>query len=287
MKKFFKTLPNVTIILLVFSFISFIWGSDQKRLSGNFRNLEIVDLSESGNIADAEGKTVFVADTLKLEEYPKDTEMGVTAEGYVLIRTVEMYQYILTNDSVYKEFASYKGRNIEGRNREKYINPEFNCEVSSAVFFGKAVLENKGVVLNESYLNAFHTGDYTKVETVKTYPLDNLNLNGYKNCGEGYYTKANPDKWEIGDIRIKYTYIPESELKEISIFGVVKDGNIVPEDAPFAAVSNATQTVDGMLTANASTDHSSAANGLFVMGIIEIGIAVIAYVVSFIRKKKA
>ncbi len=281
MKKLFNALPTATIILLIFAIVSCIWGSDQKRMADVDDSLQFTDVSRISDNDAFESDGFFTTGAMKLICAPKDVDTGVTADGYVLARTVEMYQYAISGDSVVQSFSDSQRKDIEGKNGEKYVNPSFNNKLKTATFFGNVVMVDTGITVDETFLNElFESPDGYK--NLKS--MDNLKIKGYKNIGDGYYTNGDPDNWQVGDIRIKYTYLPVDAIKEATFCGKLDGDMITPEDAKFSSVSAGTKTEEDVKK-DFTSDHGSSADTMFTLAGIEGVIAALAYGLPKLKKK--
>lgn len=144
----------------------------------------------------------------------------------------------------------------------------------SAIFYGRATI-NDGIVVDESYL------DYliNDANTGSEYIVSDVKIPGYVKCDDGYFTKADPNNWKIGDIRIKFTYIPASELDEVSIVGLQDGDKITPNGAFTTRIDYPAMTVDE-INSELTGDPSSAARGMFLISGILLGVGVIVYFVK-------
>lgn len=282
MKKFLQSLPMATIVLVIFALISFVWGSDQKRMATVDENFEIIEINEKSNLAENEGKYVIITGTPKVIETPCDTLFGVKSDGYVLVRTVEMYQYTIMDDAVYKRFSNIQNGDIKGKHGESYVNPDFPADLKNAVFFGKMAVGQNEVPVSEDFIETIRTKQSSAGNEIELKNIDNLEIKGYKYCGDGYYTKADPDNWKIGDIRIRFSYLPADALEMVTAGGLLKNGTVTYEEQHFGYASDSVKSVPEVITETRG-EHGSAANGLFIIGVIEIVIAVIVF---FVKKRK-
>lgn len=285
MKEFIKKLPTVSIIFLIFAIISFIWGADQFRVSKENSSISIVSVDENSDLTENEGKNVCTSGKPVVVSNPVDTLTGVSADGYVLVRTVEMYQYNIQNDTVYKMFLEYQNDNIEGKNGELYENPVFPDNIKNAVFFADAKLENTGIRISESYLDALYNKESMVSDAVSCEKLENITVQGYKDCGDGYFTKADSQNWQIGDIRITYKYIPADSIESITICGMMKNGSITPENAAVSCVCDSVKSAQDIQSL-IKGDYDTAAKGLVFFGVVEVLIAVAAYFISASKQNK-
>lgn len=285
MKKFLQSLPMATIVLVIFALISFVWGSDQKRIATVDENVEIIEINEESDLAENEGKYVIVTGTPKVTEIPCDTLFGVKPDGYVLVRTVEMYQYTIIDDAVYKHFSNLQNEDIKGKHGESFVNPDFPSDLKNAVFFGKMAVGQNEVPVSEDFIETIRTKQSFVNDEIELKDIENLEINGYKSCGDGYYTKADPENWEIGDIRIKFSYLPSDALDTVTVGGILKNGVVTYEEQHFGYASDSVKSIPEIVTQTRG-EHGNAANGLYTVGIIEIIVAVIVFLIKKLKSKK-
>lgn len=285
MKKFLQSLPMATIVLVIFALISFVWGSDQKRMSTVDEKFELIEINEDSSLSENEGKYVIVTGTPKVTETPSDTFFGVKSDGYVLVRTVEMYQYTIIDDAVYKHFSTTQNQDIKGRHSEKYVNPDFPADLKNAVFFGKMAIGENEIPVSEDFIETIRTSQSSVSDKIELKTIENLEIKGYKSCGDGYYTKADPNNWQIGDIRIKFSYLPADALDKVTVGGLVKNGVVTYEEQHFGYASDSVKSIPDIITETRG-EHGSAAKGLFIIGVIEIAVAVIVFFVNKLKNKK-
>lgn len=285
MKKFLQSLPMASIVLIICALISFVWGADQKRMARDDDNIKIIEMNEESSIAQNEGEYVVFTGVPKVTETPTDTLFGVKANGYVLVRTVEMYQYIVVDDTVYKHFSDVQNSDIKGKNGESYVNPEFPADLKNAVFFGKMVVGPSEIPVSEDFIEAFRTKQSSVSDDVEMMLVEGLTLKGYKSCGSGYFTKADPDNWKIGDIRIRFSYLPADALDKVTVGGKLKNGVLTYEEEHFGYASDAVKSLPDILT-EIRGEYASASKGLNVLGVMELATAAIVFLVKKRKSKK-
>lgn len=79
------------------------WGAYQAKLGHDYQ-LDIVEINRIS--AENDNKIVYTTGKLEVDKPAKESDYDVTPseEPIVLKRTVEMYQYYISGDSVVKEF---------------------------------------------------------------------------------------------------------------------------------------------------------------------------------------
>lgn len=248
MKKIILKLPTATVVLIILAIFFGIWGADQMIANNRAGDLEIIAVEDGNALSENEGKNILTTGKLNILEAPVDKEFGVTANGLVLVRTVEMYQYYTFDDSVYKGFSNIQRDDIKGEKGEKYTNPDFPDEYKNAVFYSKAAIGNGGLIVDESLLDAISRKQSLVENLVDKVDVEDVKIKGFKPCEDGYYTNANPDDWQLGDIRIKYSYLPADAFNTVTAVGVQQDGKIIPKESYISCISDSEKTVDDILS---------------------------------------
>lgn len=295
MKKLFSKLPTATVVLLVISIIFFVWGGYQNKLSNAVENtLDVVPYSEQESSPD---KNVLVNDTLSLVNAPVDPLTNISAsEGYVLVRSVEMYQYFIESDTVYMQFFSSQQQNISGLNGEEYINPVFPDTIKNTVFLGDVKLKSTGLDLAPEYVLTF-ASDTVANRLYKYFDADysleslvierGLPIEGYTLWDIGYYT-GDTESPQIGDLRVVYYYLPCDSVKELTLIGKV-NGNTFggAEENDGEVMTDKTISVDGMKEVFYG-DYGSTAKAMLVIALVCLIIAIIILLKSLgVMGKKA
>lgn len=285
MKEFIKKVPTSSIILTIFAVVLVIWGIQQLSVTKSgaiFKDAVNVESSEYNN--ENEGGYICVNGKVNVNKAPVDSLTGITADGVILKRVVEMYQYTISDsDTVVKEYLPYQEQNIEGKSGESYENPLFPEDLTSAVIVSDAsVGEYK---LGNQFLSALETAENTYISKGCVFVDYEGELPEFENnhgikSAEGCYTNQKSDTPEIGDLRIVYQYMPKENLPEIAFFGVQKDGFIGAEGEGY--MSDTMKTAEEMKE-GIYGDFSNAGKGMFLLALIFEGIAVFGY---FRKNKK-
>ncbi len=249
-KKSLLNIPTASIILFSLFIFLLSWSVYQKHLytesAALFDNSDIsLSFSEAGD-----GDYVFLTGKPDIEINPTDRLLGVSADGYVLARNVEMYQYYISSDSLKEGFCSSQKAEVIYKNSDKYTNPVWPEGLESEVYYGKISIGPDKAVLGENFISAFRNGcRYFESEHNKE-KLTNLpavkNSYGLTPYSDGYYS-GDPDNPRLGDIRVTYEYIPVTSFNEISVLGVRSGNSLDAGDinfmADYAATPESTKTV--------------------------------------------
>lgn len=286
MKDFIRKVPTSSIVLVILTVFFVLWGVYQHSLA---KGAEIFDnavqLSKCEYSSENEGKFVCMNGRPELVKKSADPATGVEADGFVLIRNVEMYQYIIESDKVIKDFSSAQKENITGDGGEKYENPAFPEELQNAVFIGEAKLGEFEIspkfLVTMAEENPFMTKEYEYKE------IDNLpDLKGKMNLkvSDGYYTDGDPENPQIGDIRVSYSYLPVSEIDSLTLFGVQQNGAVGTESAEDNSFMSDTLKNKNEISDFLFKEYKDAADGMFI---IAGGLIIAAVIVYYCRNKKS
>ena len=138
-----------------------------------------------------------------------DDELLIETDAPVLIRSVEMVQYLKDdNGNVNLVLANYPIESFEG-----YENPEFNLPLDNRVFYGEIKL-NDEVLSGEQVKSLVYSNetDFTRLHNLPT-------SNGHKYNlvlkDDAYITAS--DDWNLGDIRITYYTLEFDDTKDYSV----------------------------------------------------------------------
>ncbi|MDO4197954.1 MAG: TMEM43 family protein [Erysipelotrichaceae bacterium] len=162
--------------------------------------------------------------TIEYSTGASDSELNIETEYPVLIRNVEMVQYIKEDEEVKLVFANYP---IEST--EEYTNPEFPEGLGNEVFYNDLSLNTYS--LSEETINEIIFNENTIKKQLTDIPEQDLSEYNLIKLDDYYVTVG--DDYQLGDIRISYYYIEDinvtikAKLKD-NILSVVdsKDVNI-------------------------------------------------------------
>lgn len=96
---------------------------------------------------------------LNLEEGAEDPDFDINVDSIILIRKVEMYQYMKDGEDVILDFSETKEKNITVDDVE-YENPKFPKTPISEVFTGKVTIGDSGLYLSDTILKKFSLEKY-------------------------------------------------------------------------------------------------------------------------------
>lgn len=296
MIKFLKELKRSSIILFILFVMFFAAGFYHiTKLNGSNDIKGAISIDNGKYSSSYENNTVFTTGEIVIDNNPVDKETGITTEGYSITKIVEVYQYVLIDDIVSKGYYNYQLENIEGRGGEEYNNPVFPEDLRNEIILADVSFTG-GIVLGNDYVASI-SEEYENVD-VKSFSLDELPEfeNKYGLTPSSYdgitaYYSGNPASPEIGDIRVTYTYIPKSEISEISAYGVLVDGMLESGEEKYASMAEGIISQDEFYE-KMTSDSSSAASGFIFIALICLAISVIIYlrgkgILNFNSKKAA
>ncbi len=246
MISFLKKASKGTLIILIFTLFFLVASVFQIFACSSSKTIcDAVEIKNGSYDKSNDGKEIIVSGLPEIVNKPVDDFTGVSVDGYALIRTVKMYQYDLSDDTVVKVFSSEQLKNIKGKHGERYDNPAFPIDLQNEIFLADVGFEG-GLVISPDYVSSI-TEDYpyfdssvhkTSVSDLQDFDNDLRFVSG----GVSYYNGIS-DNPKIGDIEITYSYIPSSILKELTVYGIQENGCIVRGKLNYASMTN--KVVDG------------------------------------------
>lgn len=176
---------------------------------------------------------------LRVMEGAEDPDFGIRVKSPVLIRQVEMYQYVRNGNLVTGDFAEthQPDQKVKELGVETNLtNPFFPSEPKSTVFCGRVEIGDSGMRLSDGLIKTLGFGSYVNFEkqpgkrqvsglsegeeVFGLVPIDN----------ETYATPGG-DTWEIGDLRVTWYTVDMEDLAEVyTAVGAVQNGEIGDED---------------------------------------------------------
>ena len=175
---------------------------------------------------------------LTLLEGAVDSDFGIKVDSPILIRKVEMYQYVEKEkapNAVRKGFYDKHKPEIKitKKNTEHiYKNPEFPSEPKAQIFYGKVKIGDGDLLLSDEMLEKFSFDSYINFEKQPK----KLEVSGLKNGKKALdlvpiddYTYSNSvdGVWDVGDLRVTWYTIDPKDLADVyTAAGTVKDGVI-------------------------------------------------------------
>ena len=175
---------------------------------------------------------------LTLLEGAHDSDFDIKVDSPILIRKVEMYQYVekeKASNTVREDFYDKHKPEIKITKNEKeyiYKNPKFPSEPKAEIFYGKMKIGDTDLLLSDEILEKFSFDSYINFEKQPKI----LNVSGLKNgkktlnlvpIDDYTYSNSVDGVWDVGDLRVTWYTIDPNELAEVyTAVGVVKDGVI-------------------------------------------------------------
>ena len=295
MKKILGMIPTVSIVLLIVAGMFAVWGGYQSRryraacaVFDSAEQIENVGALTPAQMAEYDGKTVCFFGALTVTGTPADPLTGVTVPGALaLTRRTSMYQYSLSDDSVVTDWFSYQLPNVNGKNGERYENPVFPAELGGLTLLCGASVGP--VKLADAYARAF-TASYPYVASAgqySDYEADRAFDNAYGLTPEGGgYGSGDPDDPQLGDLRVRYEYIPaEAAGGRLVFFGRLSGGVLGEEDPESAFMMDGCETF-AQAREKAAGDRKDNANGLFLFAGLNAVAAVVVFGVKTLRNRK-
>ena len=163
-----------------------------------------------------EGRLVHVVGRAETAETVRDPELGVAAPAIRLVRTTEMYQWKEHERTVRRVRPS--GGQSEEEKEYTYYKEWSEHEITTGSFHSSSAPRNPGPVpFPSSSFSAQHVtlGAFAlpaelvaKMKTVEPLPLtgspSESRPGGMRRAGDGLYRGRDPERPEIGDLRVRY-----------------------------------------------------------------------------------
>lgn len=190
---------------------------------------------------------------LNIEEGAWDEDFDIHVDSPVLVRTVEMYQYVeneatgeyelefsdehITAMSEYEYVTLYDGTKIS------YYNPPFPSEPKTEIFCGKVSIGDTGLYLSDELIKKLSMESYGYFEKqTEKIPVGGLvdeglsgrdSVFGLEVMDDCTYGTPGGEYWRAGDIRVTWHAVDPDSLAEIYTAagevenGVIGDGGVV------------------------------------------------------------
>ena len=214
-----------------------------------------------------------------------DDEFGVVTDAPVMMRVVEMNQYVKTSDTSYKtEYADHRLPSVELGNY-KYNNPGFPSITNPKFFYGEATIGDKELKISDELLSKFTFESYIYFDDCyrgEDYALPRAfeDKTGNNFVVSDGMIQSDDSPYDVGHIRIRYyTGVPK-EGKSYSIYGNI-DGDIIGTDSISAIYDK--HMDDGNLE-NLNDEFSKSNTKV---GIVALVVAVACFAIAFKMIKEA
>ncbi len=281
-------LPGGTWFFGILAIICLLWGGYKlPQENGDAIVKNAVEINNGVTSASNDGKVVFAVGKPVIKEKPVDKVTGLSANGFILVRDVEMYQFYIENDTVYKDFISDQNQNIAGRGGETYENPDFPDNLGSAVICAEVYMDGGNLRIGEDYLCTLSESSYEYFDN--PHDLADVEISGgidgytYKN---DWYYSGSPTDYKIGDIRIKYSYLPADSVTAVSLIGLQNNSTAGGlENAEKAFMTDKICTRQEMSEIIGGNNHSLAVF-LLLLALLNFVIALVIFLVVRGKAKK-
>ena len=211
-----NTLKKYSIVLFVIGFlvlgVSFFIFAKNTAYANSVKEYD-AEATQNGDV-------IFVRGVIGGTEGSQDSSTGVKSSKPILIKNVEMVQWIKDDDGVRKVFANYKIDSFED-NGKKYTNPDFPKGLNSELIYGKVTTGKRRIQLSHEVLNylvnesGFIKEDMFVQKTDLLEPEDDK----YNLISTGDYLISASDDWEVGEVRISYYELDTSKLDRFTFIG--------------------------------------------------------------------
>ncbi len=212
------------IIWLVVALLLIVWGGNTLRLS-----------------AQGPGEVEAYSGGLHVLEGAQDADFGICVDSPVLIRRVEMFQYIKRGNVVVEDFSETHEpeQTVTELGVERVLrNPLFPDQVKSRTFCGRVEIGDSGMLLSDRLTEILGYGSYVNFEKQPAKQMvtglrDGEAVFGLRPIDDETYATAEGDYWEVGDLRVTWYAVDPGDLAETyTAIGVTEQGVIGDEDHP-------------------------------------------------------
>lgn len=261
------------VVFLIVALLLVVWGVYTLKRTGE----------DPGDIRAATGP-------IRVLEGAKDPDFGISVDSPVLIRKVEMYQYVLRGNTVSKDFSETHEPDqtvTEFGSERRLSNPLFPSEPKSKVFCGSAEIGDSGLLLSEELLKTLGFGSYINFSSQPgKLPVavgDGGKVFGLVPIDDMTYGTGGGDYWEVGDLRVTWYMVDPEDLAEVyTAVGVVQDG-VIGDGEHMSALYDREVDRDAAVEEYVTGDRK-AGIGLIAVGAV---VSVICLLPVFPGKKKS
>ena len=285
MKKALTKIPASVIILVSLAIVLLLFAAYIKTYNKaddpSFPELTVIN--DGNTSAENDGKMIFAVGKPVTTKPARDDFSGVTSPGFVLKRTVEMYQYTTDGQSVYTEFRDEQISNIRGSGAE-YDNPVFPENLTNAYFFGEATLGGS-LRLSESALYTI-AEEYCEFRDFKDYEEFDNSFGIRLNSGV-YYIGKDPENPEVGDVRITYSYLPSDFEYSFTFIGKQENMTFCAADDEANAIVLHEEITPEQYYYELAGKPDDTARGLITVAVVLLIIAAVVFAVKYIKSNKS
>lgn len=266
-------------MLALFIFNS-VWGLQQFLI---YRQGDVFDnavLIERGQVTqEDEGKAAVATGKLQVAQTVTDGDYRVSADCFVLVRTVEMMQNVISGDTVITDYCDYPVGNIVGDGGERYENPPFP-ERRNTIWFGSATFGNGTLRLGQGFTEMLY--DTARENGSMTVITPEVVPHGFTLCEDGSLVSGDPDNPAVGDVRITYTALMPGYVDRVLAAGVVENGILVKTTAHLSQITQQTESF-AEYKESVYGSYRSAALGFVMFAVV----SAILFVVFLLKSKRA
>lgn len=233
------------------------------------------------------GDIEAVSGKLTLLEGARDEDFDIYVDSPILIRKVEMYQYIADKDKkdVVTTGFSDKHEPMQDTDEGTLTNPKFPDDVKSEIFYGKVQIGDDGLYLSNKILEKLSYDGYINLENQpEKLPVGGLaeggSYLGLEPLDDYTYCTPGGEYFEVGDLRVTWYAVDPSDLTGIyTAVGGVKDG-VIGDDEYILDI------YDKEISLEEVVDSFKSGNKNFGIGLIIAGLLLILICILPLFKKK-
>ncbi|MDO4189402.1 MAG: hypothetical protein Q4D29_10480 [Lachnospiraceae bacterium] len=164
-----------------------------------------------------------------------DDEFGIVTDAPVMMRVVEMNQYVKTSDKSYTtEYADHRLPSVELGNY-RYSNPGFPNITNPKFFYGEATIGDENLKISDELLSKFTFESYIYFEDSYrgedyAFPRFFEDTTGNNLVVSDGMLQSDGSPYDVGHIRIRYYTGMPKKGREYSVYGNI-DGDTVGTDS--------------------------------------------------------
>jgi len=209
-----------------------IWNAKVPLIFGIIALVFVVAGFAAGN-RDLSDMTIVSGD-ISVNEGAVDDEFGVSTDAPVLMRVVEMNQYVKTSDTSYNtEYADHRLPSVELKGY-RYDNPGFPSITNPKFFYGEATIGDENLKISDELLSKFSFESYIYFDDSyrgEDYMLPRFfeDKTGNNLVVSDGMIQSYGSPYDVGHIRIIYYTGKPKEDRQYSVYGNIEGDTIGTE----------------------------------------------------------
>ena len=213
-----------------------------------------------------------------------DDEFGVRTDAPVMMRVVEMNQYVKKSDTSYTTaYSDHHEPSVE-MGGYRYVNPGFPSITNPKFFYGEATIGDEGLKISDELLSKFTFETYIYFEdsyrgedyTLPRFFEDTTGKNLVVRDG---MIQSDGSPYDVGHIRILYYTGRPKEDRQYSVYGNI-DGDTIGTESISAIYDRA------MDISNLQELNDEFSKGNMKVGMVALIVAILCFGFAFKKMKE-